>query len=478
MRPGGRRIALMENYDVIVIGCGPAGQKAAIKCAKLGKRVALIDRRQVVGGRCLHIGTIPSKTMRHAIIYLSGYFEREIYGSEYRVKQNITAEDLLFRCNAIIQREINVIQGQLERNGIRVYTGEGSFIDQHTLRVVGHESEAELRGDFIVVCTGATSHIMVDLPFDLEYILNTDDILSLSFLPRRMAILGGGVIGLEYASMFSLLGIEVQVISYHPTLLPFVDRQLVEALMQHMCRHGVQFLLGEEMLSAEVTGPRRVHCKLKCSDDIDTEMLLYAAPRWGNTETLNLAAAGLSADERNCLGVNQFYQTAVPHIYAAGDVIGWPSLASTSIDQGRKAANHLLHVKDIPYEPVIPFGIYTFPDISMVGASEETLKQAGRRYETGIGYYSDSARGQIIGDIDGLIKLLFDPETNELLGVHIIGSEATELIHIGQAVMINHGKLDYFLDTVFNYPTLAEVYKIAALNGFNKTPASRPMDHL
>lgn len=468
----------MENYDVIVIGCGPAGQKAAIKCAKLGKRVALIDRREVVGGRCLHIGTIPSKTMRHAIIYLSGYFEREIYGSEYRVKQNITAEDLLFRCNAIIKREITVIQGQLERNGIRVYTGEGSFVDAHTLRVVGHENVAELRGDFIIVCTGATSHIMVDLPFDLEYILNTDDILSLSFLPRRMAILGGGVIGLEYASMFSLLGIEVQVISYHPTLLPFVDRQLVEALMQHMGRNGVQFLLGEEMLSAEVTGPRRVHCQLKCSNDIDTEMLLYAAPRWGNTETLNLEAAGLVAGERSCLEVNQFYQTSVPHIYAAGDVIGWPSLASTSIDQGRKAANHLLHVKDIPYEPVIPFGIYTFPDISMVGASEEALNQAGRRYETGIGYYRDSARGQIIGDIDGLIKLLFDPETNELLGVHIIGSEATELIHIGQAVMINHGKLDYFLDTVFNYPTLAEVYKIAALNGFNKTPASRPMDHL
>ncbi len=468
----------MRNYDVVVIGCGPAGQKAAIKCAKLGKKVALIDRREVVGGRCLHLGTIPSKTMRHAIIYLSGYFERRIYGNDYRVKQDITVEDLLLRCNAIIKREIEVIQSQLQRNGIEVFFGEGSFIDQHTLQVSSLEGMQQLGAEYVIICSGATSHICADLPFDMQYVLNTDEILSMSFLPKRMAIMGGGVIGLEYASMFSLLGIEVFVITPYPSLLPFVDKQLVEALMKHMRRHGTTFLFEDELLSAEVTAPRQVHCLLQSYGALDVEMLFYAAPRWGNTATLNLPAAGLAALDRGCIAVNANYQTAVPHIYAAGDVIGWPSLASTSIDQGRKAANHLLHVKDIPYEPLFPFGIYTFPDISMVGDSEETLQKAGRRYETGIGYYQASARGQILGDIDGLIKLLFDPDSREILGVHIIGSEATELIHIGQAVMVNKGKIDYFLDTVFNYPTLAEVYKIAALNGFNKTPAARPMDHL
>lgn len=473
-----RTITLMRNFDVVVIGCGPAGQKAAIKCAKLGKKVALIDRREVVGGRCLHIGTIPSKTMRHAIIYLSGYFERRIYGNDYRVKQNITVEDLLLRCNAIIKREIEVIQSQLQRNSVEVFFGEGSFIDAHTLRVSSLRGVEELSTEYVIICSGAASHICADLPFDMQYVLTTDEILAMSFLPQRMAILGGGVIGLEYASMFSLLGIEVFVITPYPSLLPFIDKQLVEALMQHMQRHGTQFLFEEELLSSQVIAPRQVRCNLKRFGQLEVEMLFYAAPRNGNTETLNLQAAGLTANERGYINVNANYQTAVPHIYAAGDVIGWPSLASTSIDQGRKAANHLLHVKDIPYEPLFPFGIYTFPDISMVGASEEMLKQAGRPYQTGIGYYRASARGQILGDIDGLIKLLFDPETREVLGVHIIGSEATELIHIGQAVMVNKGKIDYFLDTVFNYPTLAEVYKIAALNGFNKTPAAKPMDHL
>jgi NAD(P) transhydrogenase len=467
----------MERYDVVVIGCGPAGQKAAIKCAKVGRRTALIDRRRVVGGRCLHIGTIPSKTMRHAIIYLSGYFERRIYGSDYRVKENITADDLIFRCNAIVRREIEVIQNQLKRNSIDIYNGEGSFVDSHTLQVEGDTVEM-LQAEHIIICAGSVSHVELELPFNKQSVLNTDDILSLSYLPKRMVILGGGVIGLEYASMFSLLDIEVKVVTSYPTLLPWVDRQLVEALMENMHRQGVEILFEEHCHGAEIIAPRQVRCHLEHYGALDTEMLFYAAPRWGNTETLNLSAAGLSAVARGCLKVNANYQTAVPHIYAAGDVIGWPSLASASIDQGRKAANHLLGVPDTPYEPIIPYGIYTFPDISMVGASEQALKAEGRPYETGIGYYKASARGQILGDIDGLIKLLFDPVSHELLGVHIIGSEATELIHVGQAVMINHGKLDYFLDTVFNYPTLAEVYKIAALNGFNKTPASRPMDHL
>ena len=291
-----------------------------------------------------------------------------------------------------------MIQGQLQRNGIDVYAGEASFTGQHSIRTVGRAATSDLEADYIIVCSGATSHVTVDLPFDTQYIINTDDILSISFLPKRLAILGGGVIGLEYASMFSLLGIEVYVISAHAKLLPFVDRQLVQALMDHMQRHGVCFLFEEELTSAHVIAPRKVRCELKRTGVLDVEMLFYAAPRWGNTETLNLEAAGLSPCDRNFLKVNQDYQTTVPHIYAAGDVIGWPCLASTSIDQGRKAANHLLHVKDIPYEPLFPFGIYTFPDISMVGDAEEKLIAAGIPYQTGIGRYDECARGQIIGD--------------------------------------------------------------------------------
>ncbi|MBN2082529.1 Si-specific NAD(P)(+) transhydrogenase [bacterium] len=468
----------MTHFDVIVIGCGPAGQKAAIKCAKVGRKVAIVDERQVVGGQCLHVGTIPSKTFRAAIIYLSGYYERRIYGEDYRVKRDLEAEDLIFRCNSIIRREINIIHEHLERNRIAVLNGTGHFVDDHTLRVVHTIGTDDYTADHFIVCTGATSNILTDLPFNTVNILNTDDILKLSFLPKSLMVIGGGVIGLEYASMFSLLGVEVQVVSRYPTLLPWVDVELVDALQAHMAQQGVRFLLEDRV--AEISAPdnRRVTGTLTSGTQFEVEMLLYAAPRKGNTADLDVAAAGLAVDHNGYLKVNENYQTEVPHIYAAGDVIGWPSLASTSIDQGRKAANHLLGVADVPYEPLFPYGIYTFPDMSTIGATEEQLRKEDRPYEVGIGHYRDSARGQIIGDEHGLVKLLFDPEERTLLGCHIIGSEATELIHIAQAVMINGGKIDYFIDTVFNYPTLAEVYKIAALNGFNKTKAALPGPHL
>ena len=468
----------MTHYDVIVIGCGPAGQKAAIKCAKVGRKVAIIDERQVVGGQCLHVGTIPSKTFRAAIIYLSGYLERRIYGEDYRVKRDLAAEDLIFRCNAIIRREINIIHEHLESNRIAVISGTGRFVDDHTLRVVHTIGTDDYTADHFIVCTGATSNILTDLPFNTVNILNTDDILKLSFLPKSLMVIGGGVIGLEYASMFSLLGVEVQVVSRYPTLLPWVDVELVDALKAHMTQHSVRFLLEDRV--AEISAPdnRRVVGKLTSGTEFEVEMLLYAAPRKGNTADLDVQAAGLKVDNNGYLQVNENYQTEVGHIYAAGDVIGWPSLASTSIDQGRKAANHLLGVADVPYEPLFPYGIYTFPDMSTIGATEEKLRKEDRPYAVGIGHYRDSARGQILGDEHGLVKLLFDPEERTLLGCHIIGSEATELIHVAQAVLINGGKIDYFIDTVFNYPTLAEVYKIAALNGFNKTKAALPVQHL
>lgn len=468
----------MMEYDVIVIGCGPAGQKAAIKCAKVGRKVAIIDERQVVGGQCLHIGTIPSKTLRAAIIYFSGYYERQIYGADYRVKREITAEDLIFRCNAIIRREINIIHDHLSRNGVAVISGVGHFVDPHTVRVNHTIGTDDYRAEHIVICTGATSHILTNLPFNSVNILNSDDILKLTFIPKRLMVIGGGVIGLEYASMFALLDIEVLVVTRYPSLLPWVDREVVEALMAHLRQQGVQFLMETRVEDCEAPDPRSVRGRYDSGEEFEVEMILYAAPRQGNTADLNLAAAGLSATDNGCIEVNAVYQTAQPHIYAAGDVIGWPSMASTSIDQGRKAANHLLGVKDVPYAPLFPYGIYTFPDISMVGSTEEQLRKNEQPYEIGIGRYRDSARGEIMGDEHGLVKLLFDPDTRQLLGAHIIGSEATELIHMAQAVMINKGKIDYFIDTVFNYPTLAEVYKIAALNGFNKTRASLPIEHL
>ncbi|MCH7471714.1 Si-specific NAD(P)(+) transhydrogenase [bacterium] len=467
----------MPDYEVTVIGCGPAGQKAAIKCAKAGKKTAIIDARQVVGGHCLHIATIPSKTLREAIIFVSGYHEQKLYAGDQPAKKTITAKDLLSRVNVLIQMETEVIHDQLTRNGVHVISGDARFTGPHELEVTEQVGCLRLTSDSFVIASGSVSHIFDELPFDGLHVLNTDDILKLSFLPKKMMIVGAGVTGVEYACMFSLLDIEVLLISRHPSLLHFVDRQLVDALVQHMQRHDVKVYYEEEISDVHVNGERHVVGKFKSGEEFDVELLLYAATRFGNTAGLNLEAVGLQVDERSLIKVNEHYQTQVPYIYAAGDVIGFPSLASTSIDQGRKAANALLGLKDVPYDEVFPFGIYSYPEISMVGASEEQLKKQGSAYAVGIGHYKDTARGQIIGDVDGLLKLLFDRHTHKLLGAHIIGEEATELIHLAQAVIINDGKIDYFVDTVLNYPTLTEVYKVAALNGLNKLPETMMPAH-
>ncbi len=464
----------MSDYDVIVIGCGPAGQKAAIKCGKVGAKVAVIDERQVVGGNCLHIGTIPSKTIRSAIIYLSGYHEKKMYGDNYRVKENITADDLLYRCNRIIRREIDVIHSQLVRNHVDVISGHGHFLDANTMRVEDTVGTEDYTSDNFIIASGARSYSHYNPPYDNVHIFNTDDILEMRYLPRKLCIIGGGVIGLEYAGMFSLLGIEVHVISQYKSLLPFVDRELIEVLKGHMVRHGVVFHMEEELSDIHVAGPKDVRANTRAGDELQFDMMFIAAQRWGNTNTLNLSSAGVEVHDKDYLKVDSSYKTNIPHIYAAGDVIGYPSLAATSIDQGRKAANAILEIDDIPYEPLFPYGIYTCPDISMIGESEENLKKSGTAYEVGVGYFGDTAKGQMTGNSDGMVKLLFDPEDHKILGVHIIGFESTELIHIGQCVMINGGRLDYFIDTVFNYPTMAEAYKIAALNGFNKLKVSMP----
>lgn len=462
-----------HNFDLLVIGSGPAGQRAAIQAAKIGKRVAVAERRSVVGGVCINTGTIPSKTLREAALYLSGYSERGLYGSSYAVKEHITVDDLLFRANHVIQNEIDVIRHQLRRNGVELYSAEASFVDPHTLRLkdVNSSDEREVSTDFVVIATGTSATRPEHIPFDASRILASDDIMHLDTIPRTLTVVGGGVIGLEYASIFSALGVRVTVVDRRPNLLPFVDEEIVDALVYQMRQDRVTLRLNEtvrHITPESENGKDDVRIDLESGKEIWTEKALYSIGRTGATKDLNLAAAGLQADERGRLSVDENYQTEVPNIYAAGDVIGFPSLAATSMEQGRLASCHAFGIPANSVPELFPYGIYTIPEISTVGRTEAELTEAGIPYEVGKAHYREIARGQIIGDQSGLLKLIFHLETRKLLAVHIIGSGASELIHIGQAVLAFGGTVDYFVETVFNYPTLAECYKTAAFDGINR----------
>jgi NAD(P) transhydrogenase len=461
------------DYDLLVIGSGPAGQRAAIQAAKLGKRAALVERKAVVGGVCINTGTIPSKTFREAVLYLSGYRERGIYGEAYTVKQKITMEDLLFRTEHVIRHEIDVTRHQLSRNGVDLINGEAAFIDPHTLRLTlaAAASERLVSGANIVIATGTESTRDAKIPFDGQSIFVSDELLGLKSLPKTLAVIGAGVIGCEYASIFAALGVRVTLVDRTPRLLPFVDAEIVEALNYHLREHRLTLWLGEVVSGVErmenETGPH-VKIHLASGKQVITEKALYSIGRTGATSKLDLQAAGLEADARGRLKVNDHYQTDVPHLFAAGDVIGFPSLASTSMEQGRLAACHAFGIETNSTPALFPYGIYTIPEISYVGRNEEELTQQNVPYEVGKAHYREIARGQIIGDSIGMLKLVFNRETRELLGVHIIGESASELIHIGQAVLTYGGKIDYFINNVFNYPTLAECYKTAALDGSNR----------
>ncbi len=461
------------HYDVVVIGCGPAGQQAATRCAQAGRRVALVDERELVGGRCLHLGTIPSKTLRAAILHASGYYERAIYGDQHR-GTGATHAELMRRLRSVVSREITVIHDQLTRAGVQPVQGRGRFLDPHRLEVTSSTDRRVLRAQHVVLATGTRSVVDPAIPIDGYHLVSTDQVLQLPFLPRTLVLVGGGVVALEYACMFGLLDIDVHLVTSHRQLLPWVDRELVSALLSHMQQHGVSLHLGRSIRDVRVTQARRVSTTLDDGLLLESQMLMYAGRRWGATQDLGLDALGLQTIDRDLLQVDDRYRTAQPHVYAVGDVIGWPSLAATAIDQGRKAANHLVGLEDVPYNPLFPYGIYTVPDLSMVGASEQDLRGRNEEYAVGIGHYRDSARGQILGDQQGMVKLLFHPTTRRLLGVHIFGVEATELVHLGQAVMLHQGTIDYFADTVFNYPTLAEVYKRAAVDGLLRLGAMEP----
>lgn len=459
------------DYDLIVIGCGPAGQRAAVQAAKLRKRVAIIDRREVVGGVCVNTGTIPSKSFKEAVLYLSGFRQRNIYGASYRVKADIKMADLTFRCNRVMQLEIEVIKNQLNRNHVDTLYGHAAFVDPHTVEISSRTGVIRKTADKFVIAVGARPYRPSNVDFNGHSIFDSDDVLNLKDLPRELTVVGGGVIGTEYGSMFAALGVNVTMVDQRRRLLGFVDEELIDCFHYQMRSMGVRLRLGEEVESCTTREDNQVVTVLKSGKVIVSDCVLYSAGRMSATTDLGLERVGISTDDRGKLKVNENFQTEVKHIYAAGDVIGFPALASTSARQGRMATCHAFGVEENIMDVPLPFGIYAIPEISYVGMNEEELTKQGIPYEAGIARYREIARGQLLGDENGMLKVLFHRTTQEVLGVHIIGEYATELIHIGQAVMALHGGLNYLRDAVFNYPTLAECYKVAALDGYNKLRA-------
>ena len=460
----------MHTFDLFVLGTGPAGQRAAIQAAKLGKRVGICEKREMVGGVCVNTGTIPSKTFREAVLYLSGIAQRGIYGASYTVKDDITMGDLLLRCNQVITREIDVIRAQMKRNGITLLGGTAAFTGPHALTVTGASGTVEVAADKIVIAVG-TRPAAPPVAVDGETVIDSDGILTLKKLPKSLLVIGAGVIGVEYASMFAALGTEVTIVDKRPILLDFVDDEIAEALSFFLRKLNCTLRLGEEVAQVAVDRPGHAVATLKSGKKIGADLLLYSVGRVGATAALNLAAAGLEADDRGRLKVNASYQTVQPHIYAVGDIIGFPALASTSMEQGRQASCHAFGVVCESLPHLFPIGIYSVPEISMVGKTEEELTKEAVPYETGVAHYREIARGAIVGDDTGILKILVHRETRLLLGVHILGTAATELIHIGQAFIALGGTLDVLVDTVFNYPTFAECYKVAALDAYNKLRA-------
>lgn len=465
-----------RRYDLVVIGSGPAGQKAAICAAKLRKRVLVVDRPDRIGGVSVHTGTIPSKTLREAVLYLSGFRQRAFYGKDYRLQDKITVADLAKRVRPVREHEIEVVRAQLKRNDVDTMHGHAKFVDANEIEVemeaeggVGHRER--VTGDRFLVACGTRPAENASIMLDGEKIWSSDQLAQIPEIPKHLIVVGGGVIGLEYASMLTALGGEVTLIDARKQLLDFVDEEIVDTLTFHMRRSGVTFRLGEKVASCavDVRGDRKVVvANLESGKTVVADALLYAVGRQPNTDRLNLEAVGLDTDPRGRLVVNEVFQTKVPHIYAAGDCIGFPALASTSMEQGRIASLHMFGTTQTIVRDLLPYGIYTIPEISTVGKNEQELTDAKVPYEFGVARFEELAKAQMIGDRIGLLKVLFDPKTLKVLGVHGIGENAAEIIHIGQAVMALGGTVEYFRDTVFNYPTLAEAYKVAALDGLNK----------
>jgi len=466
-------VLVSVEYDLVVVGSGPGGQKAAIAAAKLGKSVAIIERGRMLGGVCVNTGTIPSKTLREAVLYLTGMSQRELYGASYRVKEKITPADLLARTQHVIGKEVDVVRNQLMRNAIQLYEGHGRFLDEHTILVEdpAHAERITVSGRYFIIATGTTPARPAGVEFDENRVLDSDGILDLKSIPGSMVVVGAGVIGIEYASMFAALGTKVTVVEKRDTMLEFCDPEIVEALRFHLRDLAVTFRFGEEVTGVDV-GSAGTVTTLASGKQIPAETVMYSAGRQGQTAHLDLINAGLEADNRGRIFVDdKTFQTKVDHIYAVGDVIGFPALAATSMEQGRLAAYHAFGEPTAGMTALQPIGIYSIPEVSYVGATEVDLTKDSVPYEVGVSRYRELARGQIAGDSYGMLKLLVSTEDLKLLGVHIFGTGATELVHIGQAVMGCGGTVEYLVDAVFNYPTFSEAYKVAALDVMNKLRA-------
>jgi len=460
----------MFQYDLVVVGSGPAGRRGAIQAAKLGKKVLVIEQGKRVGGVSVHTGTIPSKTLRETALNLSGWRERGFYGRSYRVKEEISADDLRRRLLITLDHEVEVLEHQFARNRVQHIRGKASFVDPSTLEVVKDDGEVlKVTGASILLAVGTKPFRPDYIPFDNKTVLDSDELLDIEELPRSMAVIGAGVIGIEYATIFSALDTAVTVIDPKPTMLDFIDREIIEDFTYQLRDRNMKVLLGTKADEVTRLDNGKVELTLDNGRHLVTDMVLFAAGRMGATDTLNLEAAGLEADSRGRLKVNpETFQTSVPNIYAAGDVVGFPSLASTSMEQGRIAAR--VAIGAVAKEPpkYFPYGIYAVPEISTCGLTEEEMKERGIPYECGIARFRETSRGHIMGLDTGLLKLIFSLKTRRLLGVHIVGEGATELVHIGQAVLNLKGTVEYFVENTFNYPTLAEAYKIAGLDAWNR----------
>ncbi|MBM3926271.1 MAG: Si-specific NAD(P)(+) transhydrogenase [SAR202 cluster bacterium] len=456
------------RYDLAVIGTGPGGLGAAIQAAKLGKRVAAIEKMAVVGGNSVNTGTIPSKTFREAVLFFTGYYQRGLYGFSYTMKDHVSIQDLTYRCQQVVQDRGHVVKSQFARNGVSLLFGEASFMDSRHVRVRAPDGAAEIiEADYTVVSTGSLPAHSPKVPINGSTIVDSDGILKINKIPKNLIVVGAGAVGVEYASFFAALGAKVTLVDMRQHVLEFLDREIFQGLCYELRQNGVTFRLGEEVTEV-VTEGCGVLARTRSNKTIRGDLLLYAVGRVGSTAGLGLESLGIAVDARQRIPVNDSYQTVAPNVYAVGDVIGPPALTATSREQGRRAVHHALGIPIRTSTELLPIGIYSIPELSMVGKTEEELTESQVPYECGVARYRETARGKIIGDTSGMMKLLFHAENRQLLGVHVIGERSPELVHIGQVAMAMGATLDFFVENVFNYPTLAECYKVAALDAYNK----------